>query len=378
MPEMYGTHHTKMFILFKHDDTAQVVILTANMLARDWRMAQAVWRSPALPHRSTPKENVPLGGFGTGSRFKHDLMAYLRVYESRLRRLTEQLEAYDFSTVKGALIASAPGRQQVLAGPEATLFGWPGARRILKSIPMNSEHPHIVAQVSSIGTLGVQDSWLRGTLLASLSSSAASTSTSCDYSIVFPTAEEIRRTHDGYSCGGSIHFKTQKPQNQKQLKYMRPMLCHWAGDCSETPGCSQDEPVRVAGRKRAGPHIKTYIRFSDKSVTNIDWAMVTSANLSKQAWGEAKSYDDNVRVSSYELGVIIWPQLYTEGTEEVKMVPTFKSDTPSEAEDTTVVGFRMPYDLPLVPYSKDTDPWCCSAADDVPDWQGRTWQGYGN
>jgi tyrosyl-DNA phosphodiesterase 1 len=35
MPEMFGTHHSKMMILLRHDDTAQVIIHTANMIAKD-------------------------------------------------------------------------------------------------------------------------------------------------------------------------------------------------------------------------------------------------------------------------------------------------------------------------------------------------------
>lgn len=36
MPEIYGTHHTKMMIIFRHDELAQVIIHTANMIAQDW------------------------------------------------------------------------------------------------------------------------------------------------------------------------------------------------------------------------------------------------------------------------------------------------------------------------------------------------------
>ena len=50
MPEAYGTHHSKMIILFRHDGLAQVAIMTANMVAGDWRMCQAVWRSPLLKY----------------------------------------------------------------------------------------------------------------------------------------------------------------------------------------------------------------------------------------------------------------------------------------------------------------------------------------
>jgi tyrosyl-DNA phosphodiesterase 1 len=97
--------------------------------------------------------------------------------------------------------------------------------------------------------------------------------------------------------------------------------------------------------------------------------LVTSANLSKQAWGEATNSAGEVRVCSYEIGVMVWPRLFGENA---TMVPTFKSDTPSEGKtsDEVLVGARMPYDLPLVPYAKDDLPWCATGSYAEPDWLG--------
>lgn len=177
-------------------------------------------------------------------------------------------------------------------------------------------------------------------------------------------------------------MKTSSNQAQiKQLIFLRPMLCHWAGDEGTTMASTIDQtPVREAGRRRAAPHIKTYIRFSNPSMQTIDWAMITSANLSTRAWGAATSAGGEVRVFSYEIGVVVWPALWGDDAE---MVPVFRTDTPpsiAEEEDSeraTVVGFRMPYDLPLVPYKADEMPWCATEACDEPDWMGMVWQGYG-
>ena len=50
MPEMFGTHHAKMMVLFRRDGVAQLVVHTANMIEQDWtNLTQAVWRSPELP-----------------------------------------------------------------------------------------------------------------------------------------------------------------------------------------------------------------------------------------------------------------------------------------------------------------------------------------
>lgn len=125
-------------------------------------------------------------------------------------------------------------------------------------------------------------------------------------------------------------------------------------------------------------------------MAKIDWAMVTSANLSTQAWGGGTSGSGGeVRICSYEIGVVVWPDLWSEqedGKEEdkktrVELVPTFKRDTPSVANDDAdakrTVGWRMPYDLPLVPYAADEKPWCASEPCDEPDWMGRVWAGNG-
>lgn len=98
--------------------------------------------------------------------------------------------------------------------------------------------------------------------------------------------------------------------------------------------------------------------------------LVTSANLSKQAWGEAKNAAGESRVSSYELGVLVWPELFGD---KASMVPTFKTDNPpleGKSAGELVIGARMPYDLPLVPYSRDDEPWCATKSYNEPDWKG--------
>jgi tyrosyl-DNA phosphodiesterase 1 len=125
-------------------------------------------------------------------------------------------------------------------------------------------------------------------------------------------------------------MKLQSAAQQKQLQYMRPYFCHWAGD-EETLTCNTLDTTGTeatkkqiyagnnamvkheAGRRRAAPHIKTYIRFSDaREMDRIDWAMVTSANLSTQAWGAAANANGEVRICSWEIDVIVWPDLFAD------------------------------------------------------------------
>lgn len=113
--------------------------------------------------------------------------------------------------------------------------------------------------------------------------------------------------------------------------------------------------------------------------------MLTSANLSKQAWGDVVNKKDEVWIQSWEAGVVVWPGLFAREENETitKMVPVFGGDMP-EVEDEeegggkgeTIVGFRMPYDLPLSRYTADDRPWCATMQYQKPDWKGQTWVGW--
>lgn len=221
-----------------------------------------------------------------------------------------------------------------------------------------------------MATLGQTDKWLREVFFKAL---APGSTTSPKYSIIFPTPDEIRRSLDGYSSGGSIHMKTQSASQVKQLQYIRPYLCHWDGESSRNSGIidlSEDEPSQQnAGRGRAAPHIKTYIRFSDsETMDTIDWAMVTSANLSTQAWGAATNPKGEIRIQSFEIGVVVWPDLFADDSTDERstaMIPCFRRDKPiitmgnlGGRNIQTVVGLRMPYNIPLTPYSSSDEPWC--------------------
>jgi tyrosyl-DNA phosphodiesterase-1 len=460
LPDPFGTHHSKMIILFRHDDCAQVIIHTANMISKDWaNMTQAIWQSPLLP-LCTPASASPSSSsekeatrypIGSGERFKIDLLHYLAKYENRLRALSSQLTNYDFSAVRAAFLGSAPSRQKVSATDptQHTSLGWLGLQEILSNVPVPmpsvSAAPHIVLQVSSVATLGPKPTWLSRfeSVLARclLPKPAAPTHVPRPkFNIIFPTAQEIRSSLDGYDSGGSIHMRLQSAQQQKQLEYSRALFCHWDPRSSASPS----NPRRQAHRGPAAPHIKTYIRFTDSRDQNIDWALLTSANLSKQAWGELANKDGEVRIQSYETGVVVWPALFADsGTKEsASMVPVFGTDMPvssgipreaeteveidddetedeevndeddDETEDEAppstrpqstqpdpsrsgtraslsnaqtassiatqqkpnkVVGFRMPYDLPLSPYAPSDEPWCASMSYAVPDWMGVTW-----
>jgi tyrosyl-DNA phosphodiesterase 1 len=403
MPEPFGTHHSKMIILFRNDETAQVIIHTANTIAKDWtNMTNGVWKSPILPLQmdeeddatqsddsdwesrvksrlKTKPEECTFRPFGAiGEQFKTDLLGYVRAYDSRKPTcgpLADRLSRFDFSGVKARLIASVPGRHPA-SDSNAAAWGWVALRKALKCIEVHDGDSLIVAQMSSIATLGPKPTWLHDTLFNALGSSRSTKPRKPRFKVVFPTADEIRRSLDGYDSGASIHTKIQSAQQTKQLEYMKPIFCHWANDC---PGGVDvkvsDGKMENSGRNRAAPHIKTYIRFGKDS---IDWALLTSANLSKQAWGEAVNAEGKIRIASWEIGVLVWPRLFGE---EAVMVETFQTDTPdiSEGEGEGVgggrirVGLRLPYSLPLQSYGNQEKPWVATLSHSEADCLGRHW-----
>jgi tyrosyl-DNA phosphodiesterase 1 len=191
---------------------------------------------------------------------------------------------------------------------------------------------------------------------------------------------------------------------------MKPMLRKWRGI--------------TAGRERAAPHIKTYGRvvkhdadrsFPSKSNdtrsagkdTNtevkhadngsketkddieagdndtpdsvqysFDWYLLTSANLSKPAWGAPES--NGLRIRSYEAGILLSPTLYGPRT---VLVPVWKSNTPtadqiawaSEKGYKKIVGVRMAWDLPFQKYEEGDVPWVRNRGYEGRDWLGGTW-----
>ncbi|XXG98215.1 hypothetical protein Hte_004537 [Hypoxylon texense] len=392
MPEPFGTHHSKMLVLFRHDDTAQVIIHTANMIAKDWtNMTNGVWQTPPLPRLQTPQEpSEPDMKIGNGPKFKADLLSYLRAYNNVrgvCRPLVAELEKYDFSAVRGALIASVPGRHDINDDPSKTRWGWLGIKQALRSVPVQEGKSEIVVQISSIATLGATDTWLQRTLFDSLSPRAKKDTPRPrpEFKVIFPTADEIRRSLDGYASGGSIHTKTASPAQAKQLQYLRPMLHHWANDCEKGVLGAEGEKERDGGRKRAAPHIKTYIRYSEGG--SVDWALLTSANMSKQAWGEAENASRQVRIASWEVGVLVWPGPFADD-KTAKMVGTFGTDVPAKEDldgndgsgngngNGPLVGLRVPYSLPLQRYGDEERPWVATETYTTPDCKGRVWGGY--
>ncbi|KAG9325135.1 hypothetical protein KVV02_003552 [Mortierella alpina] len=343
------THHTKAMILFFRDGTMQLVVHTANMIERDWRnKTQAAFLTARLPKKSQPSGLAACA-------FERDLIEYLRRYAQH-EEITGRISQYDFTGVKGVLIGSVPGK---FTGSERNKWGHLKLRAVLRQqveIPRESvQSSRVVCQISSIGSLGKSSQdWLRGEFETSLNAHRHSNymaSGNADLCVVFPTADNVRTSLEGWTMGGSLPF--QSTSYAKQAHYLNPLLHSWRAIKS--------------GRERAMPHIKA--------------RCLLLANLSKPAWGELK--DSTFTIKSYELGVLIFPGLYEDQADSgenlhVCMMNATMADPYPEpqiarsdmdagskkqrgladgddwggySDAIGVVPIRLPYDLPLTKYN---------------------------
>lgn len=145
--------------------------------------------------------------------------------------------------------------------------------------------------------------------------------------MIFPSYNNVLAGHDGLLSGGGLPYRREIHMKQRWLE-----------------GHLQLWRANQRHRTKALPHIKSYCRYSEQE--GLYWFCLTSANLSKAAWGSMnKGLGQVLRISNYEMGVLFLPQIMLNK-------PTFcltagGADPP----------FPMPYDLPLVSYSIDDTPF---------------------
>ncbi|KAL5253522.1 hypothetical protein ACHWQZ_G013351 [Mnemiopsis leidyi] len=331
LPLTYGTHHTKLMVL-QSEGGVRVVVHTANLVQSDWTVkTQGVWVSPLCPAMS--EHDSPAGG----SDFKSYLLKYLEAYKtSATDQLVRILSKYDMSGVTQVkLVGSVPGLHT------NRLFGLYRLEQLLSRYVDHSRvRPgwRVVTNCSSIGSLGSDSAdWLDHFVSVLQAGNSSETSRPALFQLVFPTVDMIRNSLEGYCGGGSVPYQLKTHSRQP---WLRAHMCNW--DCKDY------------GRSRVVPHIKTYTRLAP-DMKSVAWFLLTSANLSKAAWGQKLS-DGRLRVRSYELGVLFV------GPEPLKV---YNKETDS--------GMLVPYSLPPRPYGKADKPWIADVAYSQLDTHGNKW-----
>uniref|UniRef100_A0A8D2CZC3 Tyrosyl-DNA phosphodiesterase 1 n=1 Tax=Sciurus vulgaris TaxID=55149 RepID=A0A8D2CZC3_SCIVU len=347
----FGTHHTKMMLLL-YEEGLRVVIHTSNLIHEDWHQkTQGIWLSPLYPrighgtHRSGE----------SATHFKADLISYLMAYNAPpLQEWIDTIQEHDLSETNVYLIGSTPGRFQ---GSQKDNWGHFRLRKLLKehasSIPKAECWP-IVGQFSSIGSLGADESkWLcsefKESLLALGQDSKIPGKSTIPLHLIYPSVENVRTSLEGYPAGGSLPYSIQTAEKQN---WLHSYFHTWSAETS--------------GRSNAMPHIKTYMRPSP-DFSRIAWFLVTSANLSKAAWGALEKNGAQLMIRSYELGVLFLPSAF--GLDSFKVKQKFFSGS---RESTAL--FPVPYDLPPEPYGNKDRPWIWNIPYiNAPDTHGNMW-----
>uniref|UniRef100_UPI00398F3E44 tyrosyl-DNA phosphodiesterase 1 isoform X2 n=1 Tax=Pristiophorus japonicus TaxID=55135 RepID=UPI00398F3E44 len=326
----YGTHHTKMMLLL-YDEGFRVVIHTSNLIHDDWHQkTQGIWLSPLYPR--LPEGSSETAGESV-TNFKRDLIDYLTSYRSAgLSEWIAHIKQHDLSETRVYLIGSTPGRHQ---GNEKQKWGHLKLRKILSdcaSPVANQESWPLIGQFSSIGSLGADKTkWLCSEFKESLTALGQGqrflSRQQVPLRLVYPTVDNVRTSLEGYPAGGSLPYAIVTAQKQPWL----PSFFRWSAE--------------VTGRSRAMPHIKTYMRASP-DFAELAWFVVTSANLSKAAWGTLEKNGIQLMIRSYELGVLYLPEAFGMRSGRFSVRRSQQSDCKASE-----MSFPVPYDLPPQHYS---------------------------
>ncbi|XP_066921282.1 tyrosyl-DNA phosphodiesterase 1-like [Clytia hemisphaerica] len=349
LPIPYGTHHTKMMLLL-YDHGLRVVVHTANLIEQDWNQkSQGIWISPLFKKSQD--------GNTTNTKqdhFKDDLLEYMNAYGSaKLSKWIQKLQSFDMSNAKARIIGSVPGRH---GGQSLLKWGHMRLRKLLSNHGPSASHVtadwSVIGQFSSIGSLGTEpNKWLTSEWLQSFSQcrknstgNALQRNTKAKLNLVFPTMENVRHSLEGYSAGGSLPFSVENAMKQR---WMRPFLCQWRS-------------TRI-GRSLASPHIKSYTRLSPRC-DEAAWFCVTSANLSKAAWGSLEKNGTQLMIRSYEIGVLVTPEIMGSNEDFLQL------SSGCEGRD-----LRLPFDVPLTNYTAEDKPWVWNIRYTKEDSHGKLW-----
>lgn len=386
LPLSYGTHHSK-FMLLIYPTGVRVIVHTANMIYVDWNnKTQGLWMQD-FPYKSEADKRG-------ASSFEDDLVEYLEALQwsgctmnlpchGNIQINAAFFRRFDYRSAQVRLVASVPGYHQ---GNRLKKWGHMKLCSILEKEHFEKEFvgSSLVYQFSSLGSL--DEKWL-AELNSSMSAGFTSPSTPLGlgtFQIIWPTVEDVRCSIEGYAAGNAI----PSPLKNVEKEFLRKYWARWQAD--------------HMGRNRAMPHIKSFVRYHEQ---NIAWFLLTSANLSKAAWGALQKNGSQLMIRSYELGVLFLQSLerigsdfsctgdkpheaigklpnsseYTEGFEnhskgqKIKFVTACWEGKNANEDNVAIVRLPIPYKLPPQSYGSEDIPWSWDRQYFHPDTYGELW-----
>lgn len=331
MNNAFAKHHTKMMLFGYRDKSMRVVVSTANLIRADWHnITQGLWISPRL--LPIPDGEDSANG-DSSTEFRNDLLKYLRSYNlPKLQEWLIRIRKTNFKPINVFLVTSIPGTHaETYNGGYSHGLGRVAWLLSHHSAPIDDSVP-IVAQCSSIGSLGASsDAWLLTEFLNSVRRDFKPTGLRKrpPFQLIYPSVTNVIQSHDGRLGAGCLPYGSD---THKKQQWLTAFMYQWKAS--------------ERFRSQAMPHIKTYSRWMNKK---LYWFILTSANLSKAAWGsfnKAKKNGISLRVNNYEAGVMFFPKCIT-GTDYFSL----------DVNDKTTPVFPTVYDMPLVKYTITDQPW---------------------
>ncbi|KAF8410690.1 hypothetical protein HHK36_003223 [Tetracentron sinense] len=378
LPISYGTHHSKAMLLV-YPRGVRIVVHTSNLIHVDWNnKSQGLWMQD-FPWKDQNDMNKRCG-------FENDLIDYLAILKwpefsvnvpilGNVNINSSFFKKFDYSSASVRLVASVPGYHK---GPNLNKWGHMKLRTVLQEYVFEKEFKKspLAYQFSSLGSL--DEKWM-AELASSMSSGFSDDKTPLGLGkalIIWPTVEDVKCSIEGYAAGNAI----PSPQKNVERDFLKKYWAKWKA--SHT------------GRCRAMPHIKTYTRYNGQ---NLAWFLLTSANLSKAAWGALQKNNSQLMIRSYELGVLFLPSSIKEhgygfsctdhggspegkcGLSENAQGKRMKLGTlcwqGSKSSDSLseVIPLPVPYELPPQPYSSEDVPWSWDKRYYKKDVYGQVW-----
>jgi hypothetical protein len=158
----------------------------------------------------------------------------------------------------------------------------------------------------------LNEKWLLGEFGASATGAALSTTTSGHgittpttttrpprLLLVYPTAEEVRTSVEGYAGGAALPADTKNVTKA----FLQPLYHRW----SSSSDVVRENPFALG---RNLPHIKTFYRYDDNNdidsdgdgtIGGMQWFVLTSHNISSAAWGQLQKKNQQCFVRHWEL-----------------------------------------------------------------------------
>merc|ERR1711933_104875 len=192
------------------------------------------------------------------------------------------LRQYDYTSAKVLLVPSVPGYHR---GQTMDAYGHRRLRHLLRQYKVAMDTRHcLIVNVSSFGSLTVR--WLVDEFFQK--------SFGCgnELKIVWPRVDDVRQSMEGYAAGGCLCLS-----NKNCKPFLFPLFHRWQG------------AIRGMDGYALMPHIKTY-SVVDVEEAKLCFFMLSSANLSKAAWGEQQKNDSQLFVKSFEMGCLFLPQYF--------------------------------------------------------------------